>query len=74
MLLNLEDVMIHFDEPRQATPGVWQSDGKGQSKNLLESGARPMDVQTPDKVPVVEDCIWHVSPPPAPFPRVLPGL
>ena len=74
MLLSLENVMIHFDEPSQVTPEVWQSDGKGQSENLPESAARAIDVRTPDEAPVVEDCIWRISPPPAPFPRVLPGL
>ena len=74
MLLSLEDVMIHFDEARQATPEAWQTDGKGQSENLPQSGAQAMDVRTPDEAPVVEDGIWRISPPPAPFPRVLPGL
>jgi hypothetical protein len=73
MLLSLEDVMIHFDEPIQGALRAWQTDGEEQCESL-ESGSRAMDLPKPHEAPVAEDGIWYVSPPPPPFPRVLPGL
>ena len=72
MLLSLEDVMIHFDEPGQVAPGAWQPEG--QAENLPESGARARAGRSPDEAPLAEDTIWRIAPPPVPFPRVLPGL
>jgi hypothetical protein len=69
MLLSLEDVMIHFDEPGQ--PGPRQRNGAGENSPDRET---PIDAHPPAVASALEDGIWYVSPPPAPFPRVLPGL
>lgn len=66
--------MIHFDEPRQAMHGPRPRDGEGQNGKLPDNDLRAMDGRQPDDAPAIEDGIWYVSPPPAPFPRVFPGL
>ena len=72
MLLSLEDVMIHFDEPGQATPCPRPIDGVGG--NPPDRETQGIDACRPDDAPALEDSIWYVSPPATPFPRVLPGL
>ena len=71
MLLSLEDVMIHFDEPGQAMPRPRQRNGVANPPDRETQG---IDARQPDDAPALEDGIWYVSPPAAPFPRVLPGL
>jgi hypothetical protein len=72
MLLSLEDVMIHFDEPGQAMPRPRQRNVVGG--NPPDRETQGIDARRPDDAPALEDGIWYVSPPAIPFPRVLPGL
>ncbi len=64
--------MIHFDEPEQAMPGPRQRNGIGENPSDREP--QDIDARRPDDAPALEEGIWYVSPPPMPFPRVLPGL
>ncbi len=59
--------MIQFDESSRPRRPREPSDGPNKPPH-------PNDPAGPHQEPAVDDTILFVSPPPAPWPRVFPGL
>jgi len=59
--------MNQFDESSRPRRPDEPSDGPNKS-------LRPDDPAGPQQEPAVDDSVLFVSPPPAPWPRVFPGL